>query len=210
MTTLRKIRVLAVDDHLLLRKGIAAVIDEEEDLMLVGEAATGKEAIERYRELRPDVTLMDLQLPDMNGIDAINAIRREFPTACIVVLTTYRGDIQALRAFHAGARGYLLKSMIRKELLETIRIVHSGRRHVPPEIAAELAEHVAMDQLSEREIEVLRKVARGISNKIIADDLQVTERTIKAHMSSILCKLGANDRTHAVTIAMKRGFIEPV
>jgi DNA-binding NarL/FixJ family response regulator len=210
MTTLRKIRVLAVDDHLLLRKGIAAVIDEEEDLILAGEAATGKEAIERYRELRPDVTLMDLQLPDMNGIDAINAIRSEFPTACIVVLTTYRGDIQALRAFHAGARGYLLKSMIRKELLETIRIVHSGRRHVPPEIAAELAEHVAMDQLSEREIEVLRKVARGISNKIIADDLQVTERTIKAHMSSILCKLGANDRTHAVTIAMKRGFIEPV
>jgi len=210
MTTFRKIRVLAVDDHLLLRKGIAAVIDEEEDLMLVGEAATGKEAIERYREFRPDVTLMDLQLPDMNGIDAINAIRSEFPTACIVVLTTYRGDIQALRAFHAGARGYLLKSMIRKELLETIRIVHSGRRHVPPEIAAELAEHVAMDQLSEREIEVLRKVARGISNKIIADDLEVTERTIKAHMSSIMCKLGANDRTHAVTIAMKRGFIETV
>jgi DNA-binding NarL/FixJ family response regulator len=206
MTTLRKIRVLAVDDHLLLRKGIAAVIDEEEDMMLVGEAATGKEAIERYRELRPDVTLMDLQLPDVNGIDAINAIRSEFPTACIVVLTTYRGDIQALRAFHAGARGYLLKSMIRKELLETIRIVHSGRRHVPPEIAAELAEHVAMDQLSEREIEVLRKVARGISNKIIAAELQVTERTIKAHMSTILSKLGANDRTHAVTIAMKRGL----
>jgi DNA-binding NarL/FixJ family response regulator len=210
MTTRGKIRVLAVDDHLLLRKGIAAVIEEEEDLTLVGEAATGNEAIERYRELRPDVTLMDLQLPDMNGIDAINAIRSEFPTACIVVLTTYRGDIQALRAFHAGARGYLLKSMIRKELLETIRIVHSGRRHVPPEIAAELAEHVAMDQLSEREIEVVRKVARGISNKIIADELEVTERTIKAHMSSILCKLGANDRTHAVTIAMKRGFIEPV
>src|ERR1700733_1622315 len=209
MTTLRKIRVLAVDDHLLLRKGIAAVIEEEGDLALAGEAATGKEAIERFRELRPDVTLMDLQLPDMNGIDVINAIRSEFPAACIVVLTTYRGDIQALRAFHAGARGYLLKSMIRKELLETIRIVHSGRRHVPPEIAAELAEHVAMDQLSERETEVLRKVARGFSNKIIADELQVTERTIKAHMSSILCKLGANDRTHAVTIAMKRGFIEP-
>jgi DNA-binding NarL/FixJ family response regulator len=210
MTTPRKIRILAVDDHLLLRKGIAAVIEEEEDLTLVGDAATGNEAIERYRQLRPDVTLMDLQLPDMNGIDAINAIRGEFPAACIVVLTTYRGDIQALRAFHAGARGYLLKSMIRKELLETIRIVHSGRRHVPPEIAAELAEHVAMDQLSEREIEVLRKVARGISNKIIADNLQVTERTIKAHMTSIMCKLGANDRTHAVTIAMKRGFIEPV
>jgi DNA-binding NarL/FixJ family response regulator len=210
MTTPRKIRVLAVDDHLLLRKGIAAVIEEEGDLSLAGEAATGKEAIERYRELRPDVTLMDLQLPDMNGIDAINAIRSEFPTACIVVLTTYRGDIQALRAFQAGARGYLLKSMIRKELLDTIRIVHSGRRHVPPEIAAELAEHVAMDGLSEREIEVLRKVARGFSNKIIAAELQVTERTIKEHMSNILCKLGANDRTHAVTIAMKRGFIEPV
>lgn len=210
MTAPRKIRVLAVDDHLLLRKGIAAVIEEEDDLMLVGEAATGKEAIERFRVLRPDVTLMDLQLPDMNGIEVINAIRDEFPTACIVVLTTYRGDIQALRAFQAGASGYLLKSMIRKELLETIRIVHSGRRHVPPEVAAELAEHVAMDQLSEREIAVLRLVARGTSNKIIADELQVTERTIKSHVSSILSKLGANDRTHAVTIAMKRGFIDPV
>jgi len=186
------------------------VIDEEEDLILVGEAATGKEAIERFRELRPDVTLMDLQMPDINGIEVINTIRNEFPTACIVVLTTYRGDIQALRAFQAGACGYLLKSMIRKELLETIRIVYSGRRHVPSEIAAELAEHVAMDLLSEREIVVLRRVSRGISNKIIAAELQVTERTIKAHMSSILSKLGANDRTHAVTIAMKRGFIEPV
>ena len=210
MTTPCKIRVLAVDDHLLLRKGIAAVIDEEEDLILVGEAATGKEAIERFRELRPDVTLMDLQMPDINGIEIINAIRNEFPTARIVVLTTYRGDIQALRAFRAGACGYLLKSMIRKDLLETIRIVFSGRRHVPSEIATELAEHVAMDLLSEREIVVLRRVARGISNKIIAAELDVTERTIKAHMSSILSKLGANDRTHAVTIAMKRGFIEPV
>ncbi len=210
MTVPRKIRVLAVDDHLLLRKGIAAVVEEEEDLIMVGEAATGKEAIERFRELRPDVTLMDLQMPDMSGIEVIQAIRNEFPTACIVVLTTYRGDIQALRSFRAGARGFLLKSMIRKELLETIRIVFSGRRHIPSEIAAELAEHVAMDQLSEREIVVLRRVARGISNKIIAAELQVTERTIKAHMSSILSKLGANDRTHAVTIAMKRGFIEPV
>jgi DNA-binding NarL/FixJ family response regulator len=210
MTTSRKIRVLAVDDHLLLRKGIAAVIQEEEDLVLVGEAATGKEAIERFRELRPDVTLMDLQLPDMNGIDAINAIRSTFPTACIVVLTTYRGDIQALRAFQAGARGYLLKSMIRKDLLETIRIVYSGRRHAPSEIATELAEYVGTDQLSEREIEVLRMVALGTSNKVIAAELNVTERTIKAHMSSILSKLGANDRTHAVTIAMKRGFIDPV
>ena len=210
MTAPRKIRVLAVDDHLLLRKGIAAVIEEEEDLTLVGEAATGKEAIEIFKVLRPDVTLMDLQLPDMNGIEVIKAIRDEFPTACIVVLTTYRGDIQALRAFQAGASGYLLKSMIRRELLETIRIVHSGRRHVPSEVAAELAEHVAMDQLSVREIAVLRLVARGTSNKIIADELQVTERTIKSHVSSILSKLGANDRTHAVTIAMKRGFIEPV
>jgi len=210
MTATRKIRVLAVDDHLLLRKGIAAVINEEEDLVLVGEAATGKEAIEQFRDLRPDVTLMDLQMPDINGIEVINTIRNEFPTACIVVLTTYRGDIQVLRAFKAGACGYLLKSMIRKELLETIRIVYSGRRHVPSDIAAELAEYVAMDQLSEREIVVLRRVARGISNKIVAAELQVTERTIKAHMSSILSKLGANDRTHAVTIAMKRGFIEPV
>jgi len=204
------IRVLAVDDHLLLRKGIAAVIEEEPDMVLVGEAANGQEAIERFRELRPDVTLMDVQLPDMNGIDVITAIRKEFPKARFVVLTTYRGDIQTLRALEAGASGYLLKTMIRKDLLETIRAVHSGRRHVPPEVAAGLAEHVAMDQLSEREISVLRMVAQGISNKNIAAELEVTERTIKGHMSSILSKLGANDRTHAVTIAMRRGFIDPV
>ena len=204
------IRVLAVDDHLLLRKGIAAVIEEERDMLLVGEAATGQEAIERFRELRPDVTLMDVQLPDMNGIDVIAAIRKEFPKARFVVLTTYRGDIQTLRALEAGASGYLLKTMIRKDLLETIRAVHSGRRHVPPEVAAGLAEHVAMDQLSEREISVLRMVAQGISNKNIAAELEVTERTIKGHMSSILSKLGANDRTHAVTIAMRRGFIDPI
>ncbi|WP_263359089.1 response regulator [Acidicapsa ligni] len=210
MTSSAQIKVLAVDDHLLLRKGIAAVIEEEHDMLLVGEAATGQEAIERIRDLRPDVTLMDLQLPDMNGIDVIAAIRKEFPKARIVVLTTYRGDIQALRALQAGASGYLLKTMIRKDLLETIRTVHSGRRHVPPEVAAGLAEHVAMDQLSEREISVLTMVARGISNKNIAAELGVTERTIKGHVSSILSKLGANDRTHAVTIAMKRGFIDPI
>ena len=204
-----RIRVLAVDDHLLLRKGIAALIEEEQDLLLVGEAATGQKAVECFRELRPDVTLMDLQLPDISGIDAIATIRQEFPKARIVVLTTYRGDIQALRALQAGASGYLLKTMIRKDLLDTIRAVHSGRRYVPPEVAAELAEHIAMEQLSEREIEVLKMAARGVSNKNIAAELQVTERTVKGHMSSILSKLGANDRTHAVTIALRRGFLDP-
>jgi DNA-binding NarL/FixJ family response regulator len=210
MSSAARVRILAVDDHLLLRKGIAGVIEEEPDLVLVGEAATGVEAIERFRALRPDVTLMDLQLPDMNGIDAITAICGEFPAARIVVLTMYKGDIQALRALQAGACGYLLKTSIRKELLEAIRAVHSGRRHIPPAIAAELAQHVAMEQLSEREIVILKRVARGISNKAIAAELHVTERTIKGHVSSILSKLGANDRTHAVTIAVRRGFIEPV
>jgi DNA-binding NarL/FixJ family response regulator len=210
MSSCGRIRILAVDDHLLLRKGIAAVIGEEPDLLLVGEAATGKEGLERFRELRPDVTLMDVQLPDMNGIDVIAGIRSEFPDARIVVLTTYRGDIRALHAFQAGASGYLLKTMIRRDLLETIRTVHAGRRHIPAEVAAELAAHVAMEALSEREISVLRLVSRGVSNKVIAAKLAVTERTIKGHMSSILAKLGANDRTHAVTIAMSRGFIEPV
>ncbi len=208
MTSAIPIRVLTVDDHLLLRKGIAAVIEEERDLLLVGEAATGQEALERFRKFRPDVTLMDIQLPDMNGVDVIEAIRKEFPTARIVVLTTYRGDIQALRALHAGASGYLLKTMIRKDLLDTIRLVHSGRRHIPSEVAAELAGHIAMEQLSNREIEVLKMASCGISNKKIASELEVTESTIKGHMSSILSKLGANDRTHAVTIAMKRGFLD--
>jgi DNA-binding NarL/FixJ family response regulator len=208
MTATKKIKVLSVDDHPLLREGIAAVIQGEEDITLVGEATNGQEAIESFRVHRPDVTLMDLQMPVMNGIDAITAIRQEFPSARFVILTTYQGDVQALRAFKAGASGYLLKNMLRKELLETIRVVHSGRRRIPPEIAAELAEHVADDALTMRETEILRRVSVGTSNKIIASQLSVSEATVKAHMKSILAKLGANDRTHAVTIAMKRGFLD--
>jgi DNA-binding NarL/FixJ family response regulator len=204
----KKISVLAVDDHPLLREGIAAVIEGEEDIELAAEAASGKEAIHLFRIHRPDVTLMDLQMPDMNGIDTMTAIRSEFPAARFIVLTTYQGDVQALRALKAGAAGYLLKNMLRKELLDTIRIVHSGKRRIPPEIAAELADHVTEDALSEREIEVLRRVARGNANKVIAAQLGVSEATVKGHMKSILAKLGANDRTHAVTIALKRGFID--
>jgi DNA-binding NarL/FixJ family response regulator len=202
------IKVLAVDDHPLLREGIAAVIEGEKDIELVAEAVNGQEAIELFRRHRPDVTLMDLQMPGMNGIDAIVAIRTEFPNARFVVLTTYQGDVQALRALKAGASGYLLKNMLRKELLDTIRTVNAGKRRIPPEIAAELADHMTEDSLTDREIEVLRRVANGNSNKIIGAQLNVSEATVKAHMKSILAKLGANDRTHAVTIAIKRGFID--
>ena len=208
MQMTNKIKVLTVDDHPLLREGIASVIDRQRDMMLVGEATNGQEAIQCFRMHRPDVTLMDLRLPDMNGIDAIIAIRRDFSNACIVVLTTYRGDVQAMRAFKAGAAGYLLKNMLRKELIDTIRSVHGGRRRIPPEIAAELAAHVTDDELSNREIQVLRSVAMGNSNKIIASELTISEATVKAHVKSILSKLDANDRTHAVTIALQRGFIE--
>lgn len=203
-----KIKVLTVDDHPLLREGIAAVIRDEPDIEVVAEAASGREAIEAFERHRPDVTLMDLQMPDMGGIDAILAIRAKHPQARFVVLTTYHGDVQAFRALKAGASGYLLKNMLRKELLETIRTVHAGRRKIPPEIAAELAEYVTEDSLSDREIEVLRRVATGNSNKIIGAQLSVSEATVKAHMKNILAKLGANDRTHAVTIAIKRGFID--
>ena len=204
----KKISVLAVDDHPLLREGIAAVLDGEKDIELVAQAATGEEAIELFREHRPDVTLMDLQMPGMGGIEAISTIRGQFPNARFIVLTTYRGDVQALRALKAGASGYLLKSMLRKELLDTIRTVHAGRRHIPPEIAAELADHLVDDALSDREVDVLRRVATGHSNKIIASQLNLSEATVKGHMKSILSKLGANDRTHAVTIAMRRGFLD--
>jgi len=203
----QRIRVLTVDDHPLLRSGIAAVIQEEDDILLVGEATNGQEAVESFRVHQPDVTLMDLQMPVMNGIDAILAIRREFPAARFIVLTTYEGDVQAIRALKAGATGYLLKNMLREELVSTIRSVHAGRRRIPHEIAADIAEHVADDSLTEREVDILRRVAVGTANKVIAAQLCLSEATVKFHMKSILSKLGANDRTHAVTIAMKRGFI---
>ncbi|MGA2420452.1 MAG: response regulator transcription factor [Candidatus Acidiferrum sp.] len=203
-----RIKVLTVDDHPLLREGIAAVIEGQPDLQLVGEATNGREAIDKFRVCLPDVVLMDLQMPEMNGIDAIVAIRSEYPNARIVVLTTYKGDTQAIRAFKAGASGYLLKSMLRKELLDTIRLVHAGKKRIPPEIASEIAEHHSDDTLTQREIEVLQQVAAGAANKIVAGQLGISEETVKAHMRSILAKLSANDRTHAVMIALKRGIIE--
>jgi DNA-binding NarL/FixJ family response regulator len=203
-----KIKVLIVDDHPLMREGIAAVIQGENDILVVAEASDGKQAIELFRKHVPDVTLMDLQMSGMNGIEAIRAIRLEFPNSRFIVLTTYQGDVQALRALKAGATGYLLKNMIWKDLPESIRVVHSGRRRIPPEIAEALAEHVADDALTDREVQVLRRVAMGTANKSIAAEMSVSEATIKAHMKSILAKLGANDRTHAVTIAVKRGFLE--
>ena len=202
------IRVVVVDDHPLLRKGIAALVNAETDMKLVAEASTGVEAIRQFRQHRPDITLMDLQMPDMNGIDATTAIRQEFPDARIIVLTTYAGDIQVVRALKAGARAYLLKAEVNEELLETIRCVHAGQRRIPPEVAAEVAEYTAREALSEREVEVLRLVAAGNANKEIAARLSIGEDTVKRHMTNILAKLQANDRTHAVTIALKRGIIE--
>jgi DNA-binding NarL/FixJ family response regulator len=202
------IRILTVDDHQLLREGIAAVLDGQPDMTLVGQASNGAEAIESFRRHRPDITLMDLRMPDMSGIEAIGVIRAEFPNARIIVLTTYAGDAQAAAALKAGAAGYLLKNLVRKELIETIRLVHSGKRRVPNEIAAQIAEHVADDMLSEREIEVLRCVAAGKSNKLIAVELAISEGTVKSHMKSILPKLEASDRTHAVMIALRRGILD--
>jgi DNA-binding NarL/FixJ family response regulator len=202
------IRILTVDDHPLLRRGIAAILEGEPDMVLVAEASNGPEAITQFRSYHPDVTLMDLQMPEMNGIETILAIREEFPNARIIVLTTYSGGVQAVRALKAGASGYLLKSMARKELVETIRSVHAGRKRIPSELAIEMAEYQADDTLTEREIEVLRLVAAGNSNKIVAECLAISEETVKGHMRSILSKLGTNDRTHAVTIALKRGIID--
>jgi DNA-binding NarL/FixJ family response regulator len=202
------IRVLAADDHALLRDGIAALISNQPDMELVAEASNGREAIEGFRQHRPDVTLMDLQMPEMGGIDALSAIRGEFPEARIIVLTTYAGDVQVFRALKAGARAFLLKGLLRKELLETIRAVHAGERRLPPEIAAEIAEHAMDSALTPREIDVLRLIAAGNANKEIAAQLSLTEETVKGHVKNILAKLDANDRTHAVTIGLKRGIIE--
>ena len=202
------IGILSVDDHPLLREGIAALVNAEGDMKLVAEASDGQEAIEKFRLHRPEVTLMDLQMPALNGIDAIIGIRSEFPNARIIVLTTYAGDVQVLRALKAGARGYVLKGHVRKELLDTIRAVHAGQKRIPPEVAAELAEHTAEDDLSSREIDVLRLIATGNANKEIAAQLSIAEDTVKSHVTNILAKLGANDRTHAVTIGLKRGIIE--
>jgi DNA-binding NarL/FixJ family response regulator len=202
------IRILTVDDHALLRQGIAALVNGESDMKLVAEATDGQEAIDKFRLHRPDVTLMDLQMPTMNGIEAIIGIRSEFPNARIIVLTTYTGDVQVLRALKAGARGYLLKGHVRRELLDTIRAVHAGQKRIPPEVAAELAEHATDEGLTSREIDVLRLIAAGNANKEIAAQLSIAEDTVKSHVTNILAKLGANDRTHAVTLALKRGIIE--
>jgi DNA-binding NarL/FixJ family response regulator len=202
------IRIALADDHSLLRQGIAALLADQPDMKLVVEAGTGLEAIEKFRTHRPDLMLMDLQMPGMNGIDAMIAIRGEFPDARFIVLTTYAGDVQIVRALKAGARAYLLKSLLHRELLDTIRAVHAGQRRIPPEVAAELALHAGDDALTAREIEVLRLIAEGSANKIVADRLSITEETVKAHVKNILSKLDANDRTHAVTIALKRGIIE--
>ncbi len=202
------IRVLAVDDHPLLREGIARLIGKQSDMELIGEAANGREALEQFRKHHPDITLMDLQMPEMSGIDAISAIRGEFPEARIIVLTTYSGDFQVSRALKAGARGFLQKGMLRQELLETIRAVHAGQKRLSPEVAAEIAEHAADDVLTAREIDVLRLIAKGNANKDVGGQLSVSEETVKGHVKNIFAKLGANDRTHAVTIGLKRGIIE--
>src|ERR1700752_1961691 len=202
------IRILTVDDHPLLRKGIAALVNAEPDMKLVAEASNGREAIESFRLNRPDVTLMDIQMPGFNGIEAISRIHCEFPNARIVVLTTYTGDVQVMRALKAGARAYILKGHVHRELLETIRAVHAGQKRIPPDVAEQLAEHAADDDLTQREIDVLRLIAAGNSNKLIADQLSIGEATVKSHVTNILSKLGANDRAHAVTIGLKRGIIE--
>jgi DNA-binding NarL/FixJ family response regulator len=203
-----RIRILTVDDHPLLREGIAALVNAESDMKLVAEASNGEEAIEQFRLHHPDVTLMDLQMPAMNGIEAVTRIRAEFPDARIIVLTTYTGDVQALRALKAGARAYILKGHVHRELLEAIRAVHAGKKRIPPDVAAELADHAAENELSSREIEVLRLIASGNANKLIADQLSISEETVKSHVTNILSKLGANDRTHAVTIGLRRGIID--
>ena len=204
----KQIKIMTVDDHPILRQGIAALIADERDMTLVAEATNGREAIQQFRAHRPDVTLMDLQMPEMNGLDAMIAIRGEFADARIIVLTTYTGDVQARRAIQAGARAYLLKNSLHKELLDTIRAVHAGRKNLSPEVSFDLAEHAAEEALSPLEVRVLRLIAEGNSNKEIAAQLSVTEDSVKGHVRNILSKLGANDRTHAAMIGIKRGIIE--
>jgi DNA-binding NarL/FixJ family response regulator len=204
----RQIRILTVDDHALLREGIAALLRVEPDMEVVAEASNGKEAIEKFRMHQPDVTLMDLQMPNLNGIEAINQIRSECPNARIIVLTTYTGDAQVLGALKAGARGYLLKGNVHRDLLETIRAVHAGQKRIPPEIAAAVANHLSDEELTEREIQILRLIAAGNANKQIADQLSIGEATVKSHVVNLLSKLGANDRAHAVTIGLMRGIID--
>lgn len=203
-----QIRVLSVDDHVLIREGIAALIANQKDMRLVAEASNGGEAIAQFRSHRPDVTLMDLQMPEMNGIDALIAIRSEFPEARVIVLTTYAGDVLCKRAMQAGAQAYILKGNVRKDLLDTIRAVRAGKKLVDLQVAAELASHAADETLTAREIEVLALIAAGNSNKLIADQLSISEDTVKGHVKRLLSKLGVNDRTHAVTLGLKRGIIE--
>ncbi len=203
----RPISVLVVDDHPLLRTGLGEAIASQDDMRLAGEASNGREAVEQHEALRPDVTIMDIVMPEMCGVSALQAIRRAHPGARVVMLTTYKGDVQILRAVQAGAAGFLLKSTLRKELLDTIRGVHLGQRRIPPEIAMELAQHMGQGPLSARETEVLSHAANGQSNRRIAEQLSISEETVKAHMKNVLSKLAANDRTHAVTIALKRGIM---
>jgi DNA-binding NarL/FixJ family response regulator len=203
-----QIRILSVDDHALVRQGIAVLIGTQSDMTLVAEASNGREAVQQFRARRPDITLMDLQMPEMNGLDAITAIRGEFPDARIIVLTTYKGDVQILRALKAGAQGYLLKNTFHKELIDTIRAVHAGKKALSPEASYEIAEHATDDALTPAEINVLRLIAAGNANKQIADQLSITEETVKGRVKNILSKLGAHDRTQAAMIGLKRGIIE--
>lgn len=207
MTSTAPIRVLAADDHPLMRNGVAALLSPISDIELVAEAVDGQDAIEQFRTHRPDVTLMDLQMPRVDGVEAMNSIRKDFPSARVLILTTYKGDFRALAALKSGACGYLLKSSLMDHLVEAIRVVHSGRRYIPPEVAMDIAEHAIEDMLSEREIGVLQQIALGCSNKQVAAKLFISEETVKGHVRNILDKLGANDRTHAVTIAIRRGII---
>jgi DNA-binding NarL/FixJ family response regulator len=207
MANSKPIRILCVDDHPLLREGIAALIKHQPDMELIGEASSGKEAIQEFRERQPDVTLMDLRLPDMSGIDAMIAIRAEFPEARVVMLTTFEGDIEIQRALQTGARAYLLKSTPPKELMEAIRQVHAGKKHIPPEVASQLAEHFSDEALTNREVEVLQRVAGGNRNRDIARNLFISEETVKVHIKHIMDKLGASDRTEAVAIGIRRGII---